>query len=285
MAIIPDVIPQDVIESVWGNAIRDTGITRFSSNSERNNTIPNPQDGRTCFVEDINQLYVGVAGTWRAVLHDGARGAGQVGSVTILSLPVTAPQGGRITYAGSPGWVTESYNGQFLIYTGSRAAAQVAISTSQITLRKNTAISGSLEVAQRLDADGGIRVDGGVLDVNVNTQAGRIDATTVFAGTFTAGGTALNDRVLSSGSSLAVRVTGAQYFTVESGTTDLMRLRLSGGLTALEIPAGLPELTGGQLLMITDNSDQIGRATGFPVGALMQLESDVQALKLRAGIP
>ena len=49
---VADVIPDEPIESVWGNTIRDRTITPFTNAAERNAAIPIPEPGMTCLLLD-----------------------------------------------------------------------------------------------------------------------------------------------------------------------------------------------------------------------------------------
>ena len=284
MAIIADVVPQQIIQSGWGNSIRDTGVTQFASTTERNSQLAVPQDGRVCFAAAQNQLYVGVDGQWRAVMHDLGNGGGTIGSVRILAAPVVAPQGGRLTLIGSPEWLIENHTSQLHLYTGSRAAAQISISSSAVTIRENTTITGTLTASGRITGSAGVRVDGGTLDVNVHTDATTITATGLVTSSsgFRVGDTYLQSGLVQSTTGpVTLRVPGANYITLEAGTTDLVRMRLAGGKTDINFPTDLPALTQGHLVVITEASKQLGRALAFPVGALL---SRLEALEAAVGL-
>ncbi|HKE67434.1 MAG TPA: hypothetical protein VKB59_22740 [Micromonosporaceae bacterium] len=64
---IPDVVPDETIESAWGNEIRDRTVTPFTNAAERDASIPAPNEGMTVWLIDqaVTQIYH--AGSWRTL--------------------------------------------------------------------------------------------------------------------------------------------------------------------------------------------------------------------------
>lgn len=60
MAWIPNVNPNELVESAWGNTIRDHVVNTFASTAERAAAIPSPTIGMTTFIEASGRLE-----TWR----------------------------------------------------------------------------------------------------------------------------------------------------------------------------------------------------------------------------
>lgn len=58
MAWIPNVNPSELIESAWGNTIRDHVVHVFASTAERAAAIPSPSLGMTTFQTDTGRLEV-----------------------------------------------------------------------------------------------------------------------------------------------------------------------------------------------------------------------------------
>jgi len=83
---IPDVVPDALIESAWGNKIRDRTVTPFANAAERDASIPTPKVGMACWLTDQNVLQLYAGGAWRVIGGSGAttRYAGTVvaGSIT-----------------------------------------------------------------------------------------------------------------------------------------------------------------------------------------------------------
>ena len=74
---LPDVVPDEPIESVWGNTIRDRTVTPFANAAERDASIVAPTDGMLVYLEDVDQLQGRVMGAWRAI------GLGTIASQTL----------------------------------------------------------------------------------------------------------------------------------------------------------------------------------------------------------
>lgn len=56
MAWIPDVHPNELIESAWANTIRDHTVHAFANAAARDSAIPAPAVGMTCYVQDVGQF-------------------------------------------------------------------------------------------------------------------------------------------------------------------------------------------------------------------------------------
>lgn len=62
---VPDVTPRTIIESDWGNAIRDRVVHRFATGAERDAAWPDPPPGARCSVGD--SAFISVADRWSRV--------------------------------------------------------------------------------------------------------------------------------------------------------------------------------------------------------------------------
>lgn len=65
MAWIPNVNPNELVESAWGNTIRDHVVNTFASAAERTAAIPAPVAGMTSYRADAALLEVYRGGLWR----------------------------------------------------------------------------------------------------------------------------------------------------------------------------------------------------------------------------
>lgn len=64
MPWIPDVNPSELIESAWGNTIRNHVVNTVASAAERNASIPAPFVGQTVYVTGVNQFQVWNGTVW-----------------------------------------------------------------------------------------------------------------------------------------------------------------------------------------------------------------------------
>jgi hypothetical protein len=83
-AWIPDVVPDQTIESAWGNTIRDRTITPFANAAARNTAIPAPKEGMTVWLDDTNRMETWDGAAWVGVNVGNAAKAyrlGQAGSI------------------------------------------------------------------------------------------------------------------------------------------------------------------------------------------------------------
>jgi hypothetical protein len=58
VAWIPNVNPNELVQSAWGNTIRDHVINTFATAADRDAAIPAPFDGQACYVAALDQLLV-----------------------------------------------------------------------------------------------------------------------------------------------------------------------------------------------------------------------------------
>jgi hypothetical protein len=73
---IPDVVDGVIIESAWGNAIRDRSVTPFATVADRDASTPGAPNGALCVTFDTGQLWARLSGVWYAV-GPGLSAAGQ----------------------------------------------------------------------------------------------------------------------------------------------------------------------------------------------------------------
>jgi hypothetical protein len=72
---IPDVVPDQTIESAWGNKIRDRTVTPFANAAARTAAIVTPVTGMLTFLDDTNVTDIWDGAAWRPVLGTGGRAA------------------------------------------------------------------------------------------------------------------------------------------------------------------------------------------------------------------
>lgn len=70
---IPDVVPDQVIASSWGNSIRNRTVTPFPNVAARTTAIPAPVVGMLTFLDDTNVCEVYDGAAWRPLVGAGAR--------------------------------------------------------------------------------------------------------------------------------------------------------------------------------------------------------------------
>lgn len=97
---IADVIPEQPVESTWGNSIRDRTVTPFANAAARDTAIPVPTFGMTCALDSDNQIYFYDGTAWSPVGGPAVQPwtgitAGQPGPVSVTIL------GGRYQLAGA----------------------------------------------------------------------------------------------------------------------------------------------------------------------------------------
>ena len=61
---IPDVVDGELIESAWGNAIRDRTVTPFATGADRDAATPQPPPGALCVTLDTGALWRMSANGW-----------------------------------------------------------------------------------------------------------------------------------------------------------------------------------------------------------------------------
>jgi len=72
MPEIPDVVPDEVIEVEWGNAIRDRTVQRYDNVTDRSSAHPNPTPGDLAYMRDSGDVLVYHSGAWQPFLPPGA---------------------------------------------------------------------------------------------------------------------------------------------------------------------------------------------------------------------
>ena len=65
MPEMPNVISGEVIESDWGNSIRDRTVQRYASAAARSASHATPVQGDLSFLSDTGKVYVYYSGSWR----------------------------------------------------------------------------------------------------------------------------------------------------------------------------------------------------------------------------
>jgi hypothetical protein len=99
--LIPDVVDGQLIESAWGNAIRDRTLERFDTKAALDAGWPSAANGSAAVTLDTNSRWMRAGGAWyhdRACLGFGQdanarNGIGNTAYVYPITLPVTVPAG------------------------------------------------------------------------------------------------------------------------------------------------------------------------------------------------
>lgn len=68
MPEIPDVIPTEVIDTIWGNDIRDRVVSRYDNDAARSASEPFPQDGQITWLDDPGSLEYFDGTDWLTIL-------------------------------------------------------------------------------------------------------------------------------------------------------------------------------------------------------------------------
>lgn len=112
MAWIPNVNPNELITSSWGNTIRDHVVNTFTDSTARNAAIPSPQTGMTCWLSTPKFFQVYDGSTWQTVPGAGVNpvsysewtgGSGDVGATpayTGLTAAFVAVGGRKVYITG-----------------------------------------------------------------------------------------------------------------------------------------------------------------------------------------
>lgn len=87
---IPDVVPDAVVASSWGNTIRDRTVTPFDNVAARTAAITAPKQGMVTWLADVERLEVWDGEAWRPIgpHTDGARRV-PFAAVNAISNPAT----------------------------------------------------------------------------------------------------------------------------------------------------------------------------------------------------
>ncbi len=87
----PDVVSGEIIDSTWGNDIRDRTLQRVASETDRNSSYPSPNPGDLVFVENIGEVQVWNGSTWLTLVD--LTGAAFTGPITAASFTTTNGEG------------------------------------------------------------------------------------------------------------------------------------------------------------------------------------------------
>ena len=68
MPEIPDVIPDEVIDTIWGNDIRDRVVSRYANDAARIGSEPFPQTGQLTWLDDPGVLEYYDGDDWLTIL-------------------------------------------------------------------------------------------------------------------------------------------------------------------------------------------------------------------------
>lgn len=100
-AWLPDVVPDQTIESVWGNTIRDRTVTPFANAAARTAAIATPKVGQLSWIVDTKRLDIYDGTAWRA-LPMGDLGYAQITANSgIFPLTATLIPGLRVDVAAA----------------------------------------------------------------------------------------------------------------------------------------------------------------------------------------
>lgn len=136
MAWIPNVNPNELITSAWGNQIRDRTVTPFVNAAERTAAIPTPAAGMFSYLTATDSLEYWNGAAWLRVgpaqLAYKATGADQAGivnttvDITGTSATVTVAAGRRIQLTADVGYYKAPGDGTgsaaFVVADGSNTA-------------------------------------------------------------------------------------------------------------------------------------------------------------------
>lgn len=95
MGFTPNVRPDDLITSIWGNEVRDRSVQVFDSVAQRDAQWANPPNGAKCFTSDYGVSWTHRGGHW---MPDGAWAGATIvgvalGSQAFLNMELTGRQG------------------------------------------------------------------------------------------------------------------------------------------------------------------------------------------------
>lgn len=90
-ALVPDVLPGEIITSQWGNAIRDRTVQNFVSVAERDTEWTDAPDGAVCITLDTGSIFVRLDGAW-TTLHRGGLHYARVRRNAATSYPTGSTQ-------------------------------------------------------------------------------------------------------------------------------------------------------------------------------------------------
>ena len=110
MPEMPNVVTDEVVESEWGNDIRDRTIQRYANAAERTTLHAAPVAGDLSFLADTGKIYVYYSGSWRTMYDDLAGTvAGYVKMDTasehaVVTATTTWQSGASITFTKPGAW-------------------------------------------------------------------------------------------------------------------------------------------------------------------------------------
>lgn len=121
---IPDVADGEIIESAWGNAVRNRSVTPFANAADRDAATPAPPPGALCYLLDEQRLYAWNGTAWiytstpvaPGVLLTGAL-PNSTANVTIGTLVIPTAPYKRLIYAFTTVFVTSTSTVQYSIQT------------------------------------------------------------------------------------------------------------------------------------------------------------------------
>ena len=183
MAQIPAVNPSELIESAWGNAIRDQTVQVFASSAERAAAIPTPKAGQVTYLTASGAFDYWDATSWRTLgggqLAYKVKAADQQGiqgvpvDVIDLAATVTVPAGRRLhlhaeigfyKQAGDiTGWNLIAITGTDNIYIRANNTVSPAgtYGSAVVTARVNPPAGSSLYKVRMLTSSGYVNVSAG----------------------------------------------------------------------------------------------------------------------------
>lgn len=102
--LIPNVLDGQIIESAWGNAIRDRSLQKFDSLAALKAGWTSPPDGSHAYLLDENSLLLAKAGTWRWLTKVFPAAVGNTAWITWAALATAASSAAQLSISGR--WVT-----------------------------------------------------------------------------------------------------------------------------------------------------------------------------------
>jgi hypothetical protein len=85
---VADVVDGEIIESAWGNAIRNRTTTPFLTSADRDASIP-PPDGGLCYLLDSQRIYAYSGGEWIATSTPNLGSVALAGTIPNSVSPIT----------------------------------------------------------------------------------------------------------------------------------------------------------------------------------------------------
>jgi hypothetical protein len=175
---IPDVVPDQTIESQWGNTIRNRTVTPFANLAARDVAIPTPVEGMTVWINDLNRIEVYDGAAWRplaggeigyAVNPNSISGIQQT-RVSIVTVVATVPPGNRrIRVTGSS-----------MIFKGAGDAAAASVIEifvdGNAQIARNTSVDSNEQATLTLEWRGNMNGGAHTFELRLYTAASFINA-------------------------------------------------------------------------------------------------------------